>query len=106
MLSSLLRPRKNRPRIEEHSPFSSPYADQSSPVVARRERLAALHASADFTTTEGEDEDENTEEDDLGEGIRDEEDDVAAEENEDGEEDTPLLPIFSAAHLGLSRFHS
>jgi len=98
MLSSLFRPKKNRPRVEEHWPFSSPYADQSSPIVAHRERLAARHASADFTTTEGED--ENTEDEELEEDAGDEEEDVAGDDNEDGEEDTPLLPIFSAAHLG------
>src|SRR5579859_5093029 len=98
MLASLLRPRKTRPRVEEHSPFSSPYVDQSSPVVARRERLAAKHASADFTATDDEDEITEDEED-----LEDEEEGVAGEENEDGEEDMPLLPIFSAAHLGLSR---
>jgi hypothetical protein len=99
MLSSLLRPKRNRQRVQEHSPFSSPYVDQSSPIVARRERIAARHASADFTATEGE-EDEITEDEDIEEGGEDEE--AVEDDNEDGEEDTPLLPIFSAAHLGLS----
>ncbi|KAI9649647.1 hypothetical protein NHQ30_002228 [Ciborinia camelliae] len=101
MLSSLLRPKKTRRRVQEiHSPFSSQYVDRSSPVAARRERLPR-HASADFTETEieedteeeiavgndGEDEDEGSDEEEL--------------EEEDGDEDQPLLPIFSAAHLGI-----
>ncbi|KAH8755910.1 hypothetical protein BGZ57DRAFT_772590 [Hyaloscypha finlandica] len=82
MLSSLLRPKKARRRVEEHSPFSSPY-------VERR------HATADFTEDDGED--ENTEdEEDQDEEERDDEEVI---EEEDGDEDTPLLPIFSAAHL-------
>jgi hypothetical protein len=90
MLSSLLRPKKARRRVEEHSPFSSPY-------VERR------HATADFTEDDGED--ENTEdEEDQDEEDEEERDDEEVIEEEDGDEDTPLLPIFSAAHLGWS-FH-
>jgi hypothetical protein len=85
MLSSLLRPKKARRRVEEHSPFSSPYAERR-------------HATADFTEDDGED--ENTEDEDDQE--EDEGDDEEAIEEEDGDEDTPLLPIFSAAHLGIS----
>jgi hypothetical protein len=88
MLSSLLRPKRARPRVEEHSPYSSPYA-------GRR------HATADFTEDDGEDEiteDEDDEEEAGGENGDDGED----IDEEDGEEDTPLLPIFSAAHLGNS----
>ena len=84
MLSSLLRPKKARRRVEEHSPFSSPYAAQR-------------HATADFTEDDGED--ENTEDEDDQE--EEEGDDEDAIEEEDGDEDTPLLPIFSAAHLGM-----
>lgn len=98
MLSSLLRPKKGRKRVEQHSPFSSQYADQSSPILARNQRREARHATADFTETEPEEDD--TED---GEDVEDQEDDeVEGEEDEDGDEDTPLLPIFSAAHLGLS----
>jgi len=83
MLSSLLRPKRNRRRVEEHSPYSSPYAERR-------------HATADFTEDDGED--ELTEEEEQSGG-----DDGEAVEEEDGEEsDTPLLPIFSAAHLGQS----
>ena len=58
------------------------------------------HASADFTETEQGDEDTEDEEDeyeDQGEGSGEE----LAEDDEDGEDDIPLLPIFSAAHLGM-----
>lgn len=89
MLSSLLRPKKVRRRVEEHSPFSSPYAERR-------------HATADFTEDDGED--ENTEDEDEQE--EEEEDNLEEEqeaiEEEDGDEDTPLLPLFSAAHLGMS----
>jgi hypothetical protein len=86
MLSSLLRPKKARRRVEEHAQFSSPYAERR-------------HATADFTEDDGED--ENTEdEDDQEEGEEGDGEEVI--EEEDGDEDTPLLPIFSAAHLGIS----
>ena len=110
MLSSLLRPKKHRQRVEEHSPFSSVYPVDSSPIVARQERQVR-HATADWTETEAED--DNSEGDDDGEDIDEdgvdreagdeeegEEEEEDQDEDEDGEEDTPLLPIFSAAHLG------
>jgi hypothetical protein len=100
MLASLLRPKKHRRRVEEHSPFSSHYADQSSPILARHQRLEARHATADFTETELED--ENTEDEEDEEDEHGEEEEIE-EEDEDGDEDTPLLPIFSAAHLGMLR---
>lgn len=101
MLSSLLRPKKGRNRVEQHSPFSSQYNDQSSPIVERRKRLDARHASADFTETDLDD--ENTDEEDEEEEVEQEEAEDAdddGEDDEDGHEDIPLLPIFSAAHLG------
>jgi len=100
MLSSLLRPKKGRRRVEQHSPFSSHYADQSSPIVARHQRR---HATADFTETELEDENtEDEEEVDDEDGDQDEqEEQIDAGDDEDGDEDAPLLPLFSAAHLGL-----
>ncbi|KAH6663014.1 hypothetical protein B0J14DRAFT_495308 [Halenospora varia] len=97
MLSSLLRPRKARQRVQEHSPFSSPYPgpDTESPSYARQERQVR-HATADWTETEAEDDITEDEEEDVGQ-----EEDIEGEEesDEDGDEDTPLLPIFSAAHL-------
>ncbi|KAG9233348.1 integral membrane channel protein [Amylocarpus encephaloides] len=99
MLSSLLRPKKARQRVEEHSPFSSPYPEPDySPIVARRERQIR-HATADWTETEADDdEEENTEEgEEEDNGLHEDQDDEG--EDGDGDESTPLLPIFSAAHL-------
>lgn len=115
MLSSLLRPRKARQRVQEHSPFSSPFPepDLSSPLIARRDRQVR-HATADWTETEADDDDSDDDEDghpgrliddDVVEA--DEEEDDGHEGNEDGDDESPLLPIFSAAHLGiLYRFGS
>ncbi|KAL3419841.1 integral membrane channel protein [Phlyctema vagabunda] len=95
MLSSLLRPRKGRRRIPEHSPFSS-QIDRSSPTLTRAAR-GTRHATADFTETENDE--ENTEDEQEGDLDDLEDDGEDDEEGEDGEEDIPLLPIFSAAHL-------
>lgn len=76
MLSSLLRPKKNRQHVEEASVFTTPYEQRR-------------HATADFTEDDGEDEESEEEED---------EEDI---DEEDGGNDSPLLPIFSAAHLGM-----
>lgn len=85
MLSSLLRPKRARRRVEETPIFSSPYAG---------------HAAADFT--EDDEEDEHTDDDEENdEGDEGEEDMTEGEEGEDGDSNSPLLPIFSAAHLGL-----
>lgn len=101
MFSSLLRPKKGRRRVEQHSPFSSRYDERSSPIVERIQRRNVRHATADFTETEVDD--ENTEHglDDEDEAQpEDDEHEDDAEDDEDGQDDTPLLPIFSAAHLG------
>ncbi|KUJ06417.1 uncharacterized protein LY89DRAFT_633029 [Mollisia scopiformis] len=76
MLSSLLRPKKNRRHVEETSVFTTPYEQRR-------------HATADFTEDDGEDEESDEEEEDGEEDL----------DEEDGAEDSPLLPIFSAAHL-------
>ena len=101
MLSSILRPKKGRAG-RERSPFSSPYAGlQSSPIAARRSgaderRRAAAELNDDEASGERQgvgDEEEDDDDDDLTP-------DYGADE--DGhDEATPLLPIFSAAHLGI-----
>ena len=101
MLPNSSRRGSGRPR-GERSPFSSPHtALLSSPIAARRGALeerrrpaANFNADAspapDIRIDEEEDEDEPEEEEDEG-GF-----------DEDGQGDTtPLLPLFSAAHLGL-----
>lgn len=113
MLSSLLGPKKKVRRVPEPYTSSAPYAEQSTPVKHGRERTEARYAAADWTETdEG---DEETEEDDYNRNAMEQEraeHDHQAEVDddcEDGNEATPLLPIFSAAHLGtfllLNTYH-
>ena len=99
MLSNLRRS-KGRSR-RDRSPFSSPHTGLlASPVAARRSSLEERRRPAgDFnhdvspgTRIAGE---EDPEEDDEVE-----EEDEELDEDGDGET-TPLLPIFSAAHLGI-----
>jgi hypothetical protein len=97
MLSSLLRPKKSR-LVGDRSPFSSPYTGgPTSPEATRNGILnERRRAASDFDESEGSGEEDVVEDD---EGDAREEDD--GEEDEDGVgESTPLLPIFSAAHLG------
>lgn len=91
MLSTLLRPKRSRQRIQETSIFSTPPSKR-------------VHAKADWTEDDSgdemtEDEEEGGEdagEEDAGEDDDNEDDD---ENDEDDGETSPLLPIFSAAHL-------
>lgn len=99
MLAALLRP-KGRSRQVDPTPFSSPFtpsdrspwyraAGQRAPERAR----GANHSSDDDAPDILEEIDEDVDEDWVG------------EEDEDGDgpmESTPLLPIFSASHLGMS----
>ncbi|KAI9821900.1 MAG: hypothetical protein M1827_002482 [Pycnora praestabilis] len=91
MLSSLLRPKKARPRADR-SPFSSPYATESSPGAAGQPTIEARRRpAADYNDEAAESGGVNEEDEAL---------DEITEEDEDGDGDaTPLLPIFSAAHL-------
>ncbi len=104
MLSSLLRSKKKVRRVPEH--FASPvsYAEQSAPAKHGRERAEARYAAADWTETDDNDEETEEEESNAG-GMEDEQaghDHLSGreDEHEDGDERTPLLPIFSAAYLG------
>jgi hypothetical protein len=97
MLSSLLRSKKSR-LIGDRSPFSSPYTGEPTPPLAGRHGFLneRRRAARDYEETEVSD-NENAIEDDAEELEEEDGDD----ENEDGlAESTPLLPIFSAAHLG------
>lgn len=112
MLASLLRPKNGRRRTERehHSPFSSQYAG-SSPIAERNQQQNIRHATADWTETElednensdGEDGGDAEEEDEEEEDDEDEED-INSADDEDGDDNSPLLPIFSAAHLGMLEF--
>jgi hypothetical protein len=104
MLSSLLRPKKKVRRVPEQFTSPAPYGEQSTHAKHGRERAEARYAAADWTETD--DNDEETEEEDHNEGRPEEEQaghdrlTPQDDEHEDGDEATPLLPIFSAAHLG------
>ncbi|KAI9756902.1 MAG: Dicer-like protein 1 [Chaenotheca gracillima] len=98
MLSSLLRPRRSGGRRADRSPFSSPFsAHEQAPLIGRRirgedsRRPAAQHEQGNDPESDEplEDEDE--------EAIEDEEEDEEGEDEDN--EVTPLLPLFSAAHL-------
>jgi hypothetical protein len=52
-------------------------------------------------TEEDDDEEDGEPEEDMD---GDDDDDDGGEDDEDGREDAPLLPIFSAAHLGKSLY--
>lgn len=104
MLSSLLRPKKSARRVPQTFTSHAPYAEQSTPAKYGRERAETRHAAADWTETD--DVDEETEEEGPNRIIGEEEqvghdhqEDVDGD-NEDGPEGVPLLPIFSAVHLG------
>ena len=88
MLSSLLRPKKSR-LIADRSPFS--------PVGTRRGLFnERRRATADYDDTEAPGDEHEIEDDE-----QDVYEEYEGDEDEDGlEESTPLLPIFSAAHLG------
>lgn len=93
------------------SPFSSPYSNiQASPIAARRSSVEERRRPAaifnhllspaaedrieeeDLDDEEGEEPDEDVNEDEEGDGDINE---------DDAGETSPLLPIFSAAHLGM-----
>lgn len=105
MLSSLLHPSRSfrRGRQRDHSPFSSPFTSASSPVATRRGETSERRRPAARYDDELS-EDEEYDEDDVDEAMEGEYEETPEdfeEEDEDGlEETTPLLPIFSAAHLG------
>ena len=80
MLGSL-RPKKERQVYAERSPFSSPYST--------RERRLQNVDEEQMTDPEPEPEEDSDE-------IEDE------DEDEDVQETSPLLPIFSASHLGMA----
>lgn len=85
---SLLRPR-NRRRRSDKSPYSTPY--NSSPLAVRRASGVDDESDENENENGNEDEEDNDDYDEERSYNEDDEDDV----------DTPLLPIFSAAHLGM-----
>jgi hypothetical protein len=94
--------RSKAPKDRETSPFSSPYSNiQASPIAARRSSVEERRRpAAKFDPVISPGPVDRIEEEDQ-------DDDEGQEENEDGDineddagEMSPLLPIFSAAHLG------
>lgn len=104
MLSSLLRPKKRR-RDVARSPFSSPSGrGDTSPEGVRRSLLhERRHPAADYDDEnyDGFDGDEHHDDDGEEEDEENEDDDEEDDDEDGAAEDTPLLPIFSAVHLGL-----
>ncbi|KAI9679403.1 MAG: hypothetical protein M1817_005425 [Caeruleum heppii] len=112
MLSSFLHPNTKR-RPKQTSPFSSPFTlEEASPLIARRTRAvqqrqpARVYNEGDSTAPDNDYDDED--EDNDGDAPQlvlnddDDQDNDEAEDDEDEDEDadlSPLLPIFSAAHL-------
>src|SRR2546421_5485402 len=111
MLPSLLNSSRTRtPHRRDRSPFSSPFTITTSPIATRRalpyerRRPAADNDASDDPNNNGdtgEDAEGDIVEDEQEDGDEDEEENRAdGGEDEDGAvETTPLLPIFSAAHL-------
>lgn len=99
MLSSLLRPFKGpRRQTDERSPFSSPspQAIRQGPPTERSRLLRPNQNNATRGAERSETDDDYADDADVS---LDEEEAEAG--NEDGHRsETPLLPIFSAAHLG------
>lgn len=107
MFSSLLRRPRAGPRRVDRRRNSSP---SPSPGPARRRYTLERHATADFTEADDDDADDSHDEgmarfhsndrhvDDDG----DEEDDQDDGQDEDGRRrgGLPVLPLFSASHLG------
>lgn len=94
MLASLLRPKKRRV-YAERSPFSSPYTTRESAwPILQRNSGPGYHQIQDHPADDhGIEHTEYDDEDADGEDGEDEEDGPI--------ESTPLLPIFSASHLGM-----
>ena len=113
MLSSLLdRSGTRTSHQRDRSPFSSPFTATASPVALRRSRAnerrrpgAGYNAADDLNNNENssenavEDEDEDEQEEEDGGEDADEDEDSNADDEDGAGESTPLLPIFSAAHL-------
>lgn len=105
MLSSLSRLGKGRhTHRSDRSPFSSPFSGLlSSPLAARRgskeeRRRPAADFDRDASSARHIKIDEEPEE---GEGDQEEDMEEEVEDVNEDDEDSPLLPMFSAAHLGI-----
>lgn len=99
MLASLFRPKKSQV-YAERSPFSSPDTARDAPPFFRDQGQASAtrndgirdHNEDDEYDTAGESDGDAEYEDTNGE----------IEDEDDPQETSPLLPIFSASHLGMA----
>lgn len=91
MLASLLRPKKRRV-YAERSPFSSPYTTRDLPWP-----FLQRGSEEQYEEVQGND-------DDANQGVDDGEEDESGDEDDGPSESSPLLPIFSASHLGIYLF--
>lgn len=95
MLASLLRPKK-RPS-PERSPFSSPYTPRETTPLnqdyPQQSRYGGFHSRDN-----GFGDDDIIEEEEYEDGDDDREGEV---DEDEAHESSPLLPIFSASHLGM-----
>lgn len=108
MFSSLLRrPRRGSRRVDIHDLAVSP---SSVPHLRHRQYTDTTHATADFTEADDDDDDDDTNEEDLvrfdeDAGQANDQDQVDHGEDDGPNEDDrnrvlPVLPLFSATHLG------
>ena len=105
----MLSPRSRALGRKERSPFSSPYSNLlASPIAARRSSLEERRRPAarfdDGTSPGAPPTEDIPEEDEEGDDGPNEEDIPDEDEDRGDDEDdelSPLLPIFSAAHLGI-----
>lgn len=101
MLASLLRPKKRRV-YAERSPFSSPYTAREAPVC--RDQHLPHRPAIRFNGLSDDEHDDGDVDDDHGYAAGENYEDV--EDEDEAHESTPLLPIFSASHLGMELFSS
>lgn len=99
MLASLLRPKKRRV-YAERSPFSSPYTAREAPVC--RDQHLPHRPAIRFNGLSDDEHDDGDVDDDHGYAAGENYEDV--EDEDEAHESTPLLPIFSASHLGMVLF--
>lgn len=113
MFGSLLRSRPAKERVVGRDLSASPASPASQPLGRRNSNGSRRRATADFT--EADDDDEDTHEDDTMPGFEAAEEDEDEDEDEDDDDDgdevrrhpgrrtpLPVLPLFSASHLGMA----
>lgn len=100
MLASLLRPRERRGQLDP-TPFSSPFTPSDSSPWLQAAAQRGLRRARGADNSDDDDDDDAPELQEIDEEV---DEDWIGDEDEDEEdgpvESTPLLPIFSASHLG------